>query len=259
MIDDRDATPAGTGSASPRAGDAPRFSPLYLQIKGFVTEGLGNGEWKPGEPIPSEGDLARRYGVSQGTVRKAIDEMAAENLLVRRQGKGTFVATHHEARSQFRFLRLAPDAARDEASESRVLECRRIRAAAAIARPLALPPGAAVIAIQRVLSFDRVPTVFDRIWLDGVVFKGLTAARIASFRGTLYALLETEFAAPMTRADEKIRAVAADADAARALKVARGAPLLSVERVSMTYGDRPVELRHGLYVTTRHHYRNALG
>ncbi len=249
--------PRGHGGTAPSR--TPTFSPLYLQIKALVTRGLESGEWKPGEPIPSESDLARRFGVSQGTVRKAVDEMASENLLIRRQGKGTFVATHHEARAQFRFLRLASDHARDEVSESRVLDCKRIRAPAEIARRLELRAGDSVIAIRRVLQFDRVPTVLDHIFLHGTVFKGLTAERIAAYQGPLYGLLESEFATPMTRAEEKIRAVLADAASARLLKVPAGSALLSVERVSMTYGDRPVELRRGLYVTAQHHYRNELG
>ncbi|HXM81598.1 MAG TPA: GntR family transcriptional regulator, partial [Burkholderiales bacterium] len=72
----------------------PSFSPLYRQIKDLLLESLRSGEWRPGEAIPSEIELAARFRVSQGTVRKAVDELAAENLLVRRQGKGTFVATH---------------------------------------------------------------------------------------------------------------------------------------------------------------------
>jgi len=85
-----------SNSAAPARGDAdtPAFSPLYQQIKTLLVRSLQAGEWKPGEAIPSEMDLAARFKVSQGTVRKAIDELAAENLLVRRQGKGTFVATH---------------------------------------------------------------------------------------------------------------------------------------------------------------------
>ena len=89
--------------------DAPAFSPLYQQIKTLIVRSLQAAEWKPGEAIPSEMELAARFKVSQGTVRKAIDELAIENLLVRRQGKGTFVATHAEQKVQFRFLRLAPD------------------------------------------------------------------------------------------------------------------------------------------------------
>lgn len=259
--DSPDLSPPTVGSSkfSPPKFSPPKFSPLYVQIKSLVIEGLQSGEWKPGEAIPSEGELARRFGVSQGTVRKAIDEMAAENLLDRRQGKGTFVATHQEQRAQFRFLRLAPDELRDETSDSRILECKRTRAPAEIARKLQLRAGDSVVTIRRVLWFDRVPTVLDDIWLNGVVFRGLTAERLAAYRAPLYALFESEFATPMTRAEEKIRAVAADGAAARALKVAIGTPLLSVERVSMTYGDRPVELRRGLYVTADHHYRNALG
>ncbi|MET0935252.1 MAG: GntR family transcriptional regulator [Luteibacter sp.] len=249
-------------STAHQADDAARpttFSPLYLQIKSLITKGLQAGEWKPGEAIPSEGELARRFGVSQGTVRKAVDEMAADNLLVRRQGKGTFVSTHHEARAQYRFLRLAADDGSEQPYESRVLECRRMRAPADIARGLQLKAGDSVVAIRRVLSFDRVPTVLDDIWLNGTVFRGLTAERIAAYHGPLYGLFESEFATPMTRAEEKIRAVAADGVAARILKVAAGSPLLSVERISMTYDDRPVELRRGLYATISHHYRNVLG
>jgi GntR family transcriptional regulator len=238
---------------------AATFSPLYAQIQTLITAGLQTGEWKPGEAIPSEADLAKRYGVSQGTVRKAIDAMAADNLLLRRQGKGTFVATHHEARAQFRFLRLAPDDERDESSDSRILSCKRMRAPADIAHRLQLKAGDGLVAIRRVLAFDRVPTVYDEIWLNGTVFKSLTAERIAAYHGPLYGLFESEFATPMTRAEEKIRAVAADVEAAALLEVAVGTPLLSVERVSMTYGDRPVELRRGLYSTAAHHYRNTLG
>ncbi len=256
------AVPSGGPLASiPVRSDAPRattFSPLYRQIKALITKGLQAGEWKPGEAIPSEGDLARRYGVSQGTVRKAIDEMADDHLLVRRQGKGTFVATHHEPRSQFRFLRLSADDGREHASESRVLDCRRIRAPADIARSLHLRAGDGAIAIRRVLSFDGVPTVLDDLWLNGVIFKGLTAERIAAYQGPLYGMFESEFATPMTHAEEKIRAVVANDDAASVLELAPGTPLLSVERISMTYHDRPVELRRGLYVTAAHHYRNEL-
>ena len=85
----------------------PTFQPLYQQIKALLESSLDAGEWAPGAPIPSESDLARRFGASQGTVRKAIAALASENLDVRRQGKGTFVATHtEEATSLFRFLRI---------------------------------------------------------------------------------------------------------------------------------------------------------
>ena len=82
-----DAALAGADTAAPGAGApaeaAPAFSPLYQQIKSLILRSLQAGEWKPGDMIPSEFDLASRYKVSQGTVRKAIDELATENLRLR--------------------------------------------------------------------------------------------------------------------------------------------------------------------------------
>jgi GntR family transcriptional regulator len=100
--------------------------------------------------------------------------------------------------------------------------------------------------------------VLDDIALPGVLFKGLTMDRLAEWKGPMYRLFEAEFGVRMIRAEEKLRAVAADAEQAQVLAVAQGAPLLSVERLAFTYGDKPVELRRGLYRTDRHHYRNHL-
>ena len=240
--------------------EGPTFSPLYRQIKGLITRSLQGGEWKPGELIPSETELAARFGVSQGTVRKAIDELAAENLVVRRQGRGTFVATHQEARAQFRFLRLRPDQGSEPGPmDSRILECRRLRAPVDVARGLQLRAGETVVQIRRLLSFEGSPTVLDEIWLPGAQFRGLTAERLSAYTGPLYALFESEFGTRMIRATERVKAVAADEAGAGALQVPVGEPLLLVERITFTYEDRPVEMRRGLYVTRRHHYRNELG
>ena len=237
----------------------PAFSPLYQQIKALMVRDLQAGVWRPGEAIPSETELAVRFKVSQGTVRKAIDELATENLLVRRQGKGTFVATHAEQTTQYRFLRLQPDdGVTDGGTQRRFIDCRRQRASAETAHALGLRSGDAVVQIRRLLLFRGKPVVLDDIWLPGALFKGLTAERLADYRGPMYALFESEFGVRMIRADEKLRAVAADEASARWLEVAVGAPLLSVERLSLTYDERPVELRRGLYDTTAHHYRNAL-
>jgi GntR family transcriptional regulator len=272
-------TPASSGAVSPTPGasvpgapaeaaapstapialsPAPTFSPLYQQIKALITQSLQSGEWKPGELIPSEVELANRFKVSQGTVRKAIDELAAENLVMRRQGKGTFVSTHHEARAHFRFLRLMPDEGVPHYPESKFIEVKRVRAPADVARLLDLKSGDAVIFIKRVQSFDGVPTIVEELWLPGAIFKGLTADRLVEYKGPMYGLFESEFGTRMIRASEQIRAVGADAAAAQLLNVAAGTPLLNSERVSFTYGDKAVELRRGWYLTARHHYQNEL-
>ena len=240
------------------AGVAPTFSPLYQQIKALITQRLESGEWKPGELIPSEVELGARFKVSQGTVRKAIDELAAENLVVRRQGKGTFVATHHESHAQFRFLRLTPDVEELQRAENRIIEVKRLRAPAEVARQLDIKSGDSVIYIKRVKSFNGVPTILEDIWLPGLIFKGLTAERLIEYKGPLYGLFETEFGTRMIRAVEQIRAVSADPESAGFLGVPPQMPLLSVDRASFTYGDKPVEVRRGLYLTLNHYYQSEL-
>jgi GntR family transcriptional regulator len=225
----------------------------------MIMQSLESGEWRPGEMIPSEMELAARYKVSQGTVRKAIDELSAEKHLLRRQGKGTFVATHDEARAQFRFLRLMPDVGEQEWPASRLLDCKRARASAEVARLLELQAGDGIVMIRRVLSFADEPTVFEQIYLPGTLFGNLSAEIFNEYKGSMYKLFETEFGTRMIRAEEKIRAVAADAAAAEWLRVPRDTPLLCVERVAFSYGEKPVEFRRGFYRTDKHFYSNALG
>ena len=236
----------------------PAFSPLYQQIKALLVKSLQAAEWKPGESIPSELELAARFRVSQGTVRKAIDELATENLLVRRQGKGTYVATHAEEQIQYRFLRLMPEEGPVTGMARHFLDCRRMRPPASVARALGLAGGEPALQVRRTLWRNGEPVVLDEIWLPALLFKGLTAERLSDYEGPMYGLFETEFGVRMIRAEEKIRAVAADEATAELLHVAPGAPLLSVERLSHTYGDKPVELRRGLYNTGSHYYRNEL-
>ena len=250
--------PSGAVDAPDAVAAGPAFSPLYQQIKALITRELQAGVWKPGESIPSELELAARFKVSQGTVRKAIDELAADNLLVRRQGKGTFVATHAEQQIQYRFLRLMPDDGSARGMARRLLECRRTRAPADVARMLECKSGDAVVQLRRLLLADTRPVVLDEIWLPGVLFKGLTAERLADYKGPMYGMFEADFGVRMIRAEEKLRALAADVAAAELLAVPVGSPLLSVERLSFTYGDKPVELRRGLYNTAHHFYRNEL-
>lgn len=237
---------------------APTFSPLYRQIKQLIMGNLESGEWGPGDAIPSESELAARFGVSQGTVRKAIDEMAAENLLVRQQGKGTFVATHKDPGSAFRFLRLVPNDGVLQVSQSVPLECWRAKAGPDVARTLALAPGAPITILRRLLKLGEEPVVFDEIYLSSELFPDLSLEVVGTGE-SLYGLFESRYGVCMVRADERLRAIAADRVSADLLRVAEGSPLLLVERVTFTYGQKPVEWRRGFYSTRNHHYRNELG
>jgi len=237
----------------------PTFRPLYGQIRALIERALEAREWAPGEAIPSELELASRFGVSQGTVRKAVQALAAENLLVRRQGKGTFVATHTEEKaSNFRFLRIRRNDGQPEYPRSRLVDLRRSRAGADAARSLAIRAGDPVFVLRRILEYGGAPAVLDEITLPATLFRGLTRARCAAYPGSMYGFFEAEFGVRMLRAEERLHAVAADSAAAALLRVPAGTPLLAVDRVAYTYGDRPVELRRGLCTTRDEHYWNAL-
>lgn len=238
---------------------SPTFSPLYRQIRTLITRSLESGEWGPGVMIPSESELAVRFGVSQGTVRKAIDEMAAENLLVRRQGKGTFVSSHNDPRSFFRFLRIAHNDGDLPPMKSVPLECWRAKATADVAAKLGLATGSAIIIVRRLLRFGKEPAVFDEIYLPAELFPDLTLDVLKAGETSLYSLFEGRYGVRMIRADERLRAVVADPLSAEMLKVAEGSPLLLVERVTFTYGEKPVEWRRGFYSTQNYHYHNELG
>src|SRR6266511_3089053 len=238
----------------------PSFQPLYVQIKSLLEKSLESAEWRPGEAIPSETELAVRFGVSQGTVRKAIDALADENLVVRRQGKGTFVATHTEEHaSMFRFLRIRRNDGKDEYPASRLVDIRRAKATAETARLLELKAGDPVIVLRRILEWGGEPVVLDEITLPAALFRGLTRAKYDAYHGSMYSFFETQFGVRMLRAQEKLRAIAADPASAALLGVDAGTPLLAVDRVTFTYADRPVEVRRELCTTRAHHYANELG
>jgi len=241
-----------------KAAIPPARRPLYEQIKILLTNSLVAGEWKPGEAIPSEMDLAERYHVSQGTVRKAVEELAAEKILMRRQGKGTFVASHTEPAYQYRFLRLAPDSGERVHPVNTFFGLERGRASPEAALALGLEQGDPVVGFKRVMSFASRPIVLDAIVFDAARFPGFTLAELEEFHGSVYGFYETVFGVRMIRARENVRAVAADSVAAAHLKVIAGTPLLQVDRVAYTYGDEPVEWRRGLCVTSDYSYLNDL-
>ena len=222
----------------PTHSAAPSFQPLYLQIKALLQKSLEDREWGPG---------------------KAIDALAADNLVVRRQGKGTFVATHTEERaSMFRFLRIRRNDGRSEYPASRLIEIRRGKAGADSARQLELKPGDAVLILRRVLEWGGEPVVLDEMTLPAALFRGLTRARYEAYHGSMYGFFETQFGVRMLKAQERLSAIAADAASATMLGISPGTPLLAVDRVTLTYGDRPVEVRRGLCSTRAHHYINEL-
>ncbi len=232
--------------------------PLYAQVKHRMIERLVTGEWRPGNLLPSEMDLASEYGISQGTVRKALDSMASENLLVRKQGKGTFVAEHDPHRALFHFFNMVGEDGVRELPSSRVIACERHGASASVAARLLVQPESTVIQFRRVRSLHDQPVIIQTVTLPEALFPGFEPATDEELPNTLYTLYEREYGINVTQATERLRAVAANEDDASLLGLAVGTPLLEIDRTAFTYNRKPVELRVGRCATHAHHYLNEI-
>jgi len=232
--------------------------PLYAQVRELLLARIQMGDWGPGAALPNEFDLAREMGVSQGTVRKALDGLTQDHILVRRQGRGTFVVEQTPANELFRFFNLydnksgaqiLPDSrdARVTSGKARALEFARLQ----------LEKGAQVVRIERLRTHDGLPFIAETIVLPDLLFPGLAAMKYVP--NTLYDLFQKSYGVMVARTDERLEAVGATKRDANALNIAEGAPLLRVDRVTYSIDGRPVEWRLSLCHLDGAHYRAPPG
>ena len=236
---------------TPRLKRAPG-KPLYAQVEEIIRRRLIDNYWKPGDVLPSEFDLARELSVSQGTVRKALNDMVAENLLERRQGRGTFVSEYTERRALFLYFNLIGTDGERAMPVSRILACEQRSATAHERDRLQLAPGAAVIALHRVRTLENKPAIVERLTLPQELFPGL--GDDPKLPENLYRYFQGEYGITVAKAGESVSAVAADPLEAQLLGVMPDAPLLEIDRVAVTIDGRPVEWRVSRCNTTNYSY-----
>lgn len=232
--------------------------PLYRAVKRALLQAIENGALAPGAVLPSEAGLAAGYGVSIGTLRRAVDDLVAEHLLVRRQGRGTFVATHGSDRFLFQFFHVERSDGRRDVPQVELLSFERTRLDDEAAAALDLRGGETAIQIENRLALQGRPVVHDRLTLPALLFKGLTEKRLRERPSTIYHLYQTEFGITVVRAVERVRAVAADRTTARVLGIAPGTPVLQVRRTALTFNDKPVEYRVSTIHSAQHDYVNLV-
>ncbi len=214
--------------------------PLYVQVQRALSGRIHSGVWEPGRPLPNEFQLAAEFGVSQGTVRKALDALAAEHLVERHQGRGTFVARHTSDTVHFRFFQLyGPDGRIHP--ESRDVEVAVATADADERAALALEPKSRIIRVTRTRTYEDRPIIDERISISHARFAALLEQD--TIPNTLYDLYQTLFGVTVARVEENLRAVAAASETAKRLACTHGAPVLLIERVAFDYGGQPVEWR----------------
>ena len=196
--------------------------------------------------------------MSIGTLRQAVGELAAEHIVVRRQGRGTFVARHSAERFLFQFFHVERVEGRREAPAVELLGFERGRLDDEAAEALGLCSGDAAWLFENRLLLQGRAVVHDRIVLPVALFRGLSEKRMRERPGTLYRLYQDDFAITVVRALERARAVAADRATARVLGVPSGAPVLQLRRTALSFGDRPIEYRVSTVHTAVHDYVQTL-
>ncbi len=232
--------------------------PLYRAVKRALLQAIESGAVAPGAALPAESALAQAFGVSIGTLRRAVDDLVAEHILVRRQGRGTFVATHNADRFLFQFFHVERSDGLREVPRVELLTFERGRLDDESAEALGARAGEPAVLIENRLSLQGQAVVYDRIAVPAKLLRGLTQVKFERRPSTIYHLYQTEFGITIVRARERARAVAADRAAARVLGVAPGTPLLQVRRTALTFGDKPVEYRVSTVNTARHEYVHLL-
>ncbi|MEJ1159997.1 GntR family transcriptional regulator [Prosthecomicrobium sp. N25] len=238
-----------------RPGRTVGFRPLYRQVRDMFEQRIAEGTWAAGQILPSEMQLASELSVSQGTVRKALDEMTADNILVRRQGRGTYVASHDEKRILFQFFKLTPDDGPLRFPDSVVTEAVRRVALPSERDRLGLTGTDEVVAIERTRSLSGEPVLVERIVAPADALPGIEIGEIPN---NLYGLYSERYGVVVVRAQEKLKAVAAGPREAAALGVPEGTPLLAIDRLAWSVDGRPIEWRVSMCLTDRHHYLSDL-
>jgi GntR family transcriptional regulator len=229
----------------------------YKEVKGAMLAALSLREWKGGEVIPSEKRLAERFGVSIGTLRKAIDELCAENILVRHQGLGTFVAMHQRDRHFFRFFRIVRRDGEKAYPTVSLVNFKRSRASREAAAMLGIETGARVFQFVNGLALHDATVLVEHITVPEAQFPGLTEAKLRNRPSTLYNFYQDVFAINVVETDEQVRVALASKMESNLLAVESGSPLLEIQRIAYSFHRHPVELRISRLNTQNYQYIGA--
>ncbi len=225
---------------------------LYKLVKRQMLAGLSEGEWKPGEAIPAEKQLSLRFSVSIGTLRKAIDELVAENILIRHQGRGTFVAMHSRDQHLFNFFNVVRHDGQRTAPKLSLLRFAKAKAPKEVGERLGIARSTKTFQFTNVLALNNKPVQVDEIVLPEALFAGLSEAELRNRPSTLYSLYQVAYGLNVIRIEERVRATLASDTHAKLLNIEPGHALLQVHRTAFSYNNQPVEYRVS-HINTDHY------
>ena len=227
--------------------------PLYQHVYDTIIARIVSGELGPGAMLPSETDLGRELGVSQGTARKALTALEQRGILQRRQGRGTFVATTTPERARFSFFRLRRD---DGTHAIPALVSEKVTRDTASGDEKTILNSDEVFRIERLRSIDGRAIVREFLVLPTTLFPGLDDR--SPLPNALYSLYQQSYGIVIAEADEQLTAVLADAEDAKIMGISPDSPLIEIRRRAVDISDRVVELRRSRYLTKDLHYAVTL-
>lgn len=228
--------------------------PRYQRLRDHLAAQIASQNWKPGDSIPSEGDLAKTHGLSIGTVRKAVDCLVAEGLLERQHGRGTYVRRARFNSSLFRFFRFQSETGERRIPKARILQRKVVAAPSAAASALRIREGTALINLSRLRLVDEVPLLAEDIWVEKARFEALLDLDPGAFGDLLYPLYEDRCGQIVASADEVLTVEAANRMQARLLAREAGSPLIVIERIAFDPERRPIEWRRSRGPADRFRY-----
>lgn len=232
---------------TPRAGPSRPPSddrlPRYQQLRDDLVHRIAGGEWAPGDAIHTEAELSQAYGVSTGTLRKAIDLLVAEGVLTRSQGKGTFVRRPRFDSSLFRFFRFKSRDGAQVLPTARIVSRQLEMPDAAVRSGLGLGARAKAIHLSRLRLIDAKPVLAEEIWLPKEGFESLLALPLDGFGDLLYPLYESLCRQVVATARETLVVEQADRDLAKTLGIPTASPVIHVHRTALNFAGRPIEWR----------------
>jgi GntR family transcriptional regulator len=233
--------------------------PLYEIVRAGILDRLRTGQWTAGTKIPTEPQLAQEFGVGIGTIRRAVEELVAERLLIRRAGRGTVVTKFTDQHAFDMYFSFADTNGELLSVSSRLLRFVTERATLALATTLEQERGSRVVKVENLRLRDDVPIMLDHIWIPLDVFPHLNAETFTARRGSIYGLYQERFGISVVRAAENLTGALASEEVAKALGIEPGAPILRIERTAYTFQDRPVEFRIRYVDSSQCSYRNVRG
>jgi len=236
--------------------------PLYFQLEQIIKSKILMGEFLPGEQIPTEKDLCETYQVSTITARQAILNLVNEGLIIRRQGKGSFVREGLKKIKNIRTLQLRGDI-NDiipeglKTQEVKVLDIRKVISPKKVANLLNIEEGQEVVQVRRTRSDHGIPVSYIKNYLPLEIGGKIKKEDLCIY--PMMGILRNRLKIPLTGGIQYVEAIIADYDIASALSISISSPILYLETIIFARQKRPVEFVQTFFRPDQFRYSVKLG